>query len=233
MNKRKANNKKIELILFDMDGTLVNYPNEPFHASWDVFPEVLSEQKKREWFDIREFYLRKKGFYDEWFDKQLNLIKGISVENVYNAFFPIPYSKGVESFFSSLNGGYVKGIVSSGVGFVAEKIKNDLKFDFQLSSDLEVKFGKFTGNGKMNFDFYEQDKVVADISRECNVKLENVCYIGDHFNDVPAFNIVGLSVAFNPKNKELEKKADYVIYDFMKLNKILKKENKNEHPNIF
>lgn len=225
--------KKIKMILCDMDGTLVNYPNKPFNASWDVFPEILPEQKRKKWFEHRDFYLDKirnedskqkqKDFYDEWFNKQLGLLENLSVEKVYSIFFPIPYSKGAESFFSSLNGNYIKGILSSGIGFVAEKIKNALNFDFQLASYLEIKNEKFTGRGKKDFDFSEKDKAIIHLSEKYKINLEEICYIGDHFNDVPAWEVVGLAVAFNPKEKELEKKVDYVIYDFCELNKILNK----------
>ncbi len=224
--------KKIKMILCDMDGTLVNYLNEPFNSTWDVFPEILSAQKKKKWVELRNFYLDKirnedskqkqKDFYDEWFNKQVNLLKNLSVEKVYSVFFPIPYSKGAESFFSSLNGEYIRGILSSGIGFVAEKIKNDLDFDFQSSSDLETEAGKFTGKGQINFDLSEKDKALFSFSKRYNVGLEEICYIGDHFNDIPAWEVAGLSVAFNPKEKELEKKVDYVIYDFCELKKILK-----------
>lgn len=240
--------KKIKMILCDMDGTLVNYLNEPFNSTWDVFPKILSEQKRKKWFEYRDFYLDKirnkdsrqkqKDFYDEWFDKQLNLLENLSIEKANSAFFPIPFSKGVESFFSSLNGKYIKGILSSGVGFVAEKIKNDLNFDFQLASYLEIKNQKLTGIGKKDFDFSEKDKAIFSLSKKYNVGLEEICYIGDHFNDIPAWEVAGLSVAFNPKEKELEKKVNYVIYDFCELKKILSqgeinKKIKNEHPNIF
>lgn len=224
--------KKIKMIICDMDGTLVNYSNKPFNSTWDVFPEILSEQKRKKWVGNRDFYLakirneenkqKKKELYEEWFNKHLNLLKNLSVEEAYSSFFPIPYSKGVESFFSSLNGEYIKGILSSGIGFVAEKIKNDLNFDFQSSSDLETEKGKFTGRGQINFDLSKKDKAIISIAQKYKINLEEICYIGDHFNDVPAWEVVGLSVAFNPKEKELEKKVNYVIYDFCELNKILK-----------
>ncbi len=223
---------KIKLVITDFDGTLVNYQNEPFHASWDVFPEILSEQKRKEWFEHRDFYLDKirnennkqkqKDFYDGWTNRQLGLLKNLSIEKANSAFFPIPYSKGAREFFSSLNGKYIKGILSSGVGLVIERARQELKFNFQLSSDLEIKNKKFTGKGKTTFDFSEKGKEIISLAKKYKTKLEEVCYIGDHFNDVPAWEVAGLSVAFNPKEKELEKKVDYVIYDFNELRKILK-----------
>ncbi len=224
-------NGKIKLVITDFDGTLVNYPNEPFRASWDVFPKILPEQKRKKWFEYRDFYLDKirnedskqkqKDFYEEWFNNQLSLLKNLSVEKAHHAFFPIPYSNGAKEFFCSLDGEYIKGILSSGVGHVIERARQELKFDFQLSSDLEIKNNKFTGKGKKTFDFSEKGKEIISIAQKYEINLEEICYIGDHFNDVPAWEVVGLSVAFNPKEKELEKKVDYVIYDFRELNGIL------------
>ena len=218
-------NKKIKMIITDMDGSIVNYPNKPFNSNWDVFPEILSDKKKKEWFALRDFYIKKNWAYEEWFNKRVDLLKGITFSKTLSSFFPIPYSKGVESFFSFVDDKYVKGIISSGVGFVAEKIKDELDFDFQVSNHLEIKNGKFTGKGKTNCGFLEKGRVVSSFARKYGFVNEEVCYIGDHFNDIPAFNLVGLAVAFNPKEKNLEKKVDCVIYDFDDLKQILREVN--------
>ena len=96
-----------------------------------------------------------------------------------------------------------------------------MKFNFQSSSNLEIESEKFTGKGKINFDISEKGRAIISISQKYKINLEEICYIGDAFNDIPAFELVGLAVAFNPKESELEKKADYVIYDFNELKKIL------------
>ena len=73
----------------------------------------------------------------------------------------------------------------------------------------------------MDFDLFKKDTEVISLLEKHKINLKEVCYIGDAFNDISVFNIVGLAIAFNPKSKEVEKKANYVIYDFNELKKIL------------
>ena len=211
----------IKAVLADMDGTVLTYENEPFNSSWDAISEALLCNK--EWIKMRDFYVNQKESYTEWFEKQVGMLEGLSIEEASRVLFPVPYSKGVVNFFNSLDGNYVKGLVSSGINIVAEKVKEDLNLDFQISNYLEIKKRIFTGKGKEVVGLDSKLQVLEDVLKKHDIGLNETCFIGDNFNDVPVFEKVGLAVAYNPKTKEVEKKADYVIYDFRKLNKILEK----------
>lgn len=212
----------IDTIICDMDGTLVDYPNEPFHSSWDALAEALPEKIKQKWFEIRDFYYLKKGLSQEWYKKQVFLLKGLDLEKVSEYLFPIPYSEGVREFFSNDNS-YIKGIISSGVNLVADRIAYELGFDFVKSDFVEIKDGKFTGEGEPKMNLWRKDLDLLKIVKEKNLNLEKVLYIGDNENDIPVFRIVGIPVAFKPKNKETERVVKYIIEDFRELEGILEK----------
>jgi len=53
------------------------------------------------------------------------------------------------------------------------------------------------------------------------VEPQQICYVGDHENDLVVFKEVGKAVAFNPKTEEVREKAHYVISDFRELLKII------------
>lgn len=210
---------KIKAVVSDMDGCLVSYSNEPYNSSWDAISEVLLDN--REWIALRDYYINKEEKYLEWFERQTGLLRGLSIERAERALFPIPYSKGVIEFFNSLDGTYIKGIVSSGVNIVAERAKKELGLDFQVSNFLEVADGIFIGKGEEKVGLNNKLEILSNVLREYGIKLNEVCFDGDNFNDVPVFEEVGLSTAYNPKTKEIAEKANYVIYDYRELNNIL------------
>jgi HAD superfamily phosphoserine phosphatase-like hydrolase len=210
---------KPQAIICDMDGTLVQYPIEPYHSTWDALSLAFSESKRKEWIEIRDSHIKKRGGYDAWFAAQLNLLKGTLISEVNKHIFPIPYSKGVVSFFNGLNGNCLTGILSAGVNIVAEKIMKELGLDFQFSNYLEVDKGKFTGKGKIGVE--QKEKILQGIVEGYGLKLENIIFVGDGYGDIPIFKIVGTPVAYGRKFDEVTKRAKYVIDDFRELNNIL------------
>ncbi len=213
---------KIEAIICDMDGTLVNYPNEPFHSSWDALKGALSEDLREKWKALSEFYYPKRELYNEWYKNEVALLRGIKVENVGEHLFPVPYSPGVKEFFANRDG-YLRGIVSAGVGIVAERILDELGFDFSISNSIEVDAGKFTGEGESLINLWGKDLDILKIAERYHLNLKRVIYVGDNENDISAFGVVGVPVAFNPKNPQTEKAAKYVITHFKELNTILER----------
>ncbi len=211
---------KVKAIICDMDGTLVNYPNEPFHSSWDALTKSLSDEQKKEWIRVRDFYYPRRNLYREWYKTEVALLTDISVKSVEDYLFPIPYSLGARDFFYKRNG-FVRGIISSGVSLVADKIKEEFGFDFSISNSIEIKGGFFTGKGESNLNLWEKDLELLRIADEKNLKLEEIVYVGDNENDIPIFRIVGIPVAFNPKTEKTKKYVKYIIRDFRELNKII------------
>jgi len=221
---------KIKALVMDMDGTAVNYPNEPFHSSWDALAEVFSKKKRQKWFELRDNYLEKGDlFYGEWFEKQVSFLKGVNLQEVNNILFPPPYSKGFIDFFSGINGQYKKGILSSGLELVAERIYKEFSFDFFSANPLEISKGFFTGRGTNKIAIMSKKEELERRVSFYGFDLENVCYLGDSFNDIPILESVGLPIAFEPKSEEVSSVAKYSIYDFKELRSILK----NEHKSIF
>jgi|SRR3989344_1574922 len=215
---------EIKAFMVDGDGTCWDYDNEPFRSSWDALAMALPQIKRANWFAVRDKYTQKRYNeinYDEWFNAQLSLIKGLPVSEAEKVVFPIPYSKGVENFFSSLDGRYLKGLVTSGIDFVAEKASQELGLDFCYSNHIETSNSSFTGKGKILIDLSNKREIVKKIAKTFEIFLEEICFVGDNLNDVPVFEVVGLPIAFNPKHKSVEEAAKYTIYDFNELKPFL------------
>lgn len=189
----------IKFIITDMDGTIVDYPNEPFRSSWDAIGDSLNEQERREWYRIRDYYYPQRGRYLEWITKQLEIIKGIPKEKLISALRPIPYVSDAKEFFNSLNGDYITGMITSGFPLAAELIHKELSLDFCLHN--QVNFEDFSVIKCI--DLHEKDQVLDRFLEENYPRLSlenNVCYIGDNSNDIPVLKRAALPLCINPKN---------------------------------
>ncbi|HLC80852.1 MAG TPA: HAD family phosphatase [Candidatus Nanoarchaeia archaeon] len=210
----------IKLIVCDMDGTLVQYESGDFQSSWDAIGKAAG--KWPEWQAAVEKYYegacKNHAVYEEWLKYNAGLLRGVKVDTVAEKIFPIPYSPGVKEFFSETEGKCRRGILTSGVDLVAEKIKQENSLEFCLANLLRVnKKGEFTGEALSVVGLQQKGERLRMLADMQGISLLEVCYIGDHENDLPAMEIAGFPVAFNPKREEVRKKAKAVIGDFREL----------------
>jgi len=203
--------KKVDMILTDLDGSLIIYPNSRFQGSWDWLMDQAGAREEHE--KLLEYYIPRKELYVEWLEKEVLLLRGKKVPTIIN----IPYANGAKEFFEKTKGNYVRGILSGGIDIVAEKAKKDFNLEFSISKVLGRSNGFFTGKVKGHVDLWCKDKLLKEIIDYYHLSSEKICYIGDHENDIPIFKIVGFPVAINPKTKEVEKEAKLVVDDYMKI----------------
>ena len=157
----------------------------------------------------------------EWLDKAVSLLKGKKVSEGLKCLLPIPYSKGVTEFFANLNGNYEKVILSTGINLVADKIKKDINFDYSYSNVLNYEKNEFKGTYELIVPLWGKKEKFLEILEKSKIKLEEVCFIGDGINDIPCFEVAGVSIAYNPREEEVIKYVDRTIHDFKELNSIL------------
>lgn len=202
---------RIAAVVFDLDGTLVRYHGVEFESSWGAIAAAAGVKEESE--RLLAEYLPRRNAYREWVAKDATLLAGIPVKKVADQIFPPPYARGVKEAVAELRGKYLLGILSSGVDLVADYVKEDLGFDFAFANRILVENGRFTGESELVVDLWEKDKVLERIASEYDIALEEICFVGDHMNDVPVMRIVGLSIAMNAKDEDLSRIADHVIDD--------------------
>ncbi len=214
-------NMKIEAIISDMDGTLVQYENSDYKSSWDAIGNRLTGWRKDQWFLNLEIYYKEKERLTEWSESNALLLKGLEFEKIKNALLPVPYSEGVEDFFKNPSRLEITGILSGGISIVADEIKNELDMHFALSCNLGTENGHFNGEVEV-LDMWKKHEVLEEVlKKNYNISMENVCYIGDHDNDIDVFRRVGISIAFDPKTQKTIDNSDYTIYNFKDIREIL------------
>jgi len=91
---------------------------------------------------------------------------------------------------------------------VGEKvgIKNIWANGFQYDD-----MGYLTGGDVWRVDLLRKDIVIDQIRNNFGLRKEDIVSIGDSKYDIPMFQASGLSLAFDPKDEEVIKEADFVI----------------------
>lgn len=202
----------ISAVLFDLDGTLVRYRGIEYESSWGAIAAAAGVgDRSREL--LREYMARPEA-YAEWVVRDAALLAGVDVGKIAAQVLPAPYADGVREAARELRGSYRLGIVSSGVDLVADWVCRDLGFDFAVANRLHVEAGRFTGTAETRVSLWAKGEAVRAVAEEMGLGLDEICFVGDHVNDLPAMRIVGLPVAANPKSAEVAAAAAFVIEAF-------------------
>lgn len=210
--------KKIKAVLFDMDGTLVQYDG-PFQSSWDALGYAAG--LKEQWDRLMEHYFPRRELYWEWMDANARLLKGLPAEPIYRAILPPPYTPGARETIAQLKRTYRLGILTSGLDFIAEYICQDLGMDFYLANGLVVRDGVFTGESIRRVYLWTKDQHLRELCARQGLDPKEVCFVGDHLNDISVMKIAGLAIAFAPKDLELTKVAAAHTDDFRQIPRLI------------
>lgn len=195
----------IKLIAFDLDGVLIDDP-----GSWASVHKGLgttTQAKKHE----KEFYDGLIG-YDEWARKDSLLWSGTKVNVIEEILMKVPLMRGIHETIPKLKNKYKLVILSGGLKILADKVREMFNMDYVVANELLVENDIVKGIKQM-IAFNDKGRLLRDTAVKFNVKASECAAVGDYLNDVPMFEAAGLSVAFNPKNGEAIKKANYVVYE--------------------
>jgi phosphoserine phosphatase len=207
--------RKLDAVIFDLDGTLVRYHGVDFESSWGAIA-VAAGVADRSQLLLRHYFPRKEA-YAEWVLEEAKLLIGIPVGQVAQQIFPPPYARGVMQAVEELRGRYMMGILSSGVDLVADRVARELGLDFAWANRLVVADGCFTGVSETKVGLWSKGEALERLSEEHKLSLDRICFVGDNVNDLPVLERVGLAIAVNPKDESLHDVADFVIDDFAAL----------------
>jgi len=206
---------RLSAVVFDLDGTLVRYHGVDFESSWGAVAVGAGVGEASRAL-LAEYFPRREA-YAEWVRKDASLLAGVPVAQVAKRLFPAPYAEGVTEAIEELRGRYRLGILSSGIDLVAEWVRDDLRLDFALANHLEIADGRFTGGSVTRVELWDKESAFRSVLAEHGLRPSEVCYVGDHVNDIPVMKVAGLAIAANPKDPQLLEVCDHVIRDFLGL----------------
>ena len=197
--------RQIKLMVSDMDSTLI---------SIETIDEVAREVGlSQEISLITEKAMKGHLDFSESFKKRLSILKGVSTES-FNAVYEnkLKLNSGASelvNFFKSTN---VKtALVSGGINYFAEKVKDQLGIDTYRANDVEINNETLTGKVFGNIvDSKAKAKYIEELCVLYELKPNQVIAIGDGANDLEMMKLAGLSVAFHGK-PILKKNCDIQI----------------------
>lgn len=195
---------KYKLIVFDIDGTITRHV-----SSWRYIHEKLGlwDALARRYQD--EFLIGNIS-YEKFCELDAAHWKGLSENDVRKTFDKLPYSKNAVNSIRRLKEmGFILAALSTGLQFMTDRVKAELKFDYALSNRLISRKGVLTGGVKINIAHGEKDRILKKVLKKFRVKPSEVISVGDSDGDIPIAKLSGYSIAFNSSSKALSKIAGY------------------------
>jgi len=200
---------KISLILFDMDGVLVDTI-----SSWRFIHNYFSTDNQE---SVKAYINGEIDDY-EFIRKDVNKwrVNNISITNelLGTILKDISYMKGAEACLKRLYKKDIKtAIVSAGIKLLANRIAKELHIDYVYANELLVDMNnRLTGEGIVQVPLKHKDRAVYDISTSLGIPTKEILAVGNSCFDIPLLLSVGIGVAFNPEDDCIAKYADEIIY---------------------
>lgn len=206
--------RKFKLIVFDIDGTITKHVSSwrYIHEKlglWDILAKKYQEQ-----------FLAGKISYKRFCELDADNWKGIEEKKMRDIFQKVEYSKNAEKTIEKLKEkGFKLAAISTGLQFIAERVKKELKFDYTVGNRLDVRKGILTGGVTISISHGAKGATLRSILRRFKVTPEEMIAVGDSSGDVPMVKLAGYSIAFNSSSEELSKLVDHdcATLDFMEV----------------
>jgi HAD superfamily PSPase-like hydrolase len=210
MRSRGMNN--IRLVCFDLDGTII----DDTVFVWETIHDFLAtSEEARE--KARDDYFAGRITYPEWADHDLKLWKekGATRAVIEEAIRPIRLVPGVREALGALkSAGLILTVISGSIDIALSKVLPDYESFFDdvfVNRLIFGETGEVLGIIPNPYDIEKKGDGLKFLAGKHGVPLEACAFVGDHFNDISAAEIAGLSIAFNCKSDDLSRVSDVVI----------------------
>jgi phosphoserine phosphatase len=199
---------RYKLVAFDCDGVLVdavsswNYIHEKFGVTNNMSLESYMNGK----IDGIEFMRRDIAL---WRAKDPK----ISLKKIEKILDTIPPMKGLDELAKALKKCGCKAvIISGGLDLLVDKVAKRLGAFRAYSNGLKAdKRGRLTGEGILRVEPKDKSGPLLDAMKALKVSKHQVVAVGDTAGDATMFNNCSLSIAFNPQDDTIKKKAKRVV----------------------
>jgi phosphoserine phosphatase len=200
----RATIMKYKLIVFDIDGTITRhisswrYIHEKL-GLWDVLAKKYQDQ-----------FLAGKISYRRFCELDAAHWKGMNANKLHRVFRKVRYSKNAKKAIRRLKKeGFKLVAISTGLQFITDRIKEEMKFDHVVGNRLNVRKGRLTGGVTINISHGAKGRTVRAILGRFGVKPAEMIAVGDSEGDIPMIRLAGYSIAFNSSSELLSDIVDY------------------------
>ncbi len=200
--------EKFKLAVFDMDGVLT----QPV-SSWEYVHKRLGVDNSTNLSLYRSGSLAYIDFLRSDVQLWLEHLGPTSANTVIGILDEIPLRTGIFETINSLKGkGIRTAIISGGIYWLAEKIGTLNHFDEIYANKIKTDHSnKVVADGVVMVDPKNKDATIRQLQEKLCVSPEETISVGDTLQDVGMFRNSGLSVAFNPMEDAVSKKATFTL----------------------
>jgi len=184
---------KYELILFDVDSTLIK----------EEVIDLLAEKSGHgpEVSQITTRAMRGEIDFLQALEMRIALLEGLPESAFDEVLSQISFSDGFSELFEYLRANnFLIGAVSGGFRNVLDKLFADLNLDFLRANTLEVKGSKISGKLlSQPIDRAAKGRALKEFAASHEIKLEKTVAVGDGANDLEMIELAGLGVSYMGK----------------------------------
>lgn len=201
-----------DLICFDVDGTLVRHPSGK--VIWEILnrrftgDDAVNELRHR-WYD------EGKISYPQWveLDVQGWIDAKATRGDIVEAIREFEHFEGAHrTLYELKRRGARLAVISGTLDVVIDTLFPEHPFDDVYSNRLVFDAGgRLKGWEATPFDLEGKPIALRELSKKHAVSLARAAFVGDGANDIPMVGVAGCVVAFNPRSKELERRANHVV----------------------
>jgi phosphoserine phosphatase len=197
--------RQYSLVVFDLDGTLA----EP-RSGWVYLHSVLGTMEMSK--GSEDLYFSGKISWEQWAERDVKLWTGAKLEKVLAAVSRCPLNPGAKTTVETLRkAGYEMIIISAGLHFIGREVGDKLGISRVYANELVHDGKSLTGEVKVRVTATNKGEILKEFLKEIGMEPSKVVAVGDDFTMIPLFKNVGLSIAFNPINLDVEKNAMVVV----------------------
>ena len=196
---------KIKLVVFDMDGTII----EP-RSSWAMIHEHFGTDNT----EMLKLYIDHKISDKEFVKADIKLWnrksdKPVDEKYINSILDKAKARKGAEELITSLHENNIKTIIlSGGIQYLADKWAKKWNMSEALANDLiDDKDGNLTAI--INSSGHNKGPVMEKMIEKYNCEKNEIAAVGDTIVDVPTFERAGLSIAVNTNDERVISRANY------------------------
>lgn len=202
-----AEGRGLDLVLFDMDGTLVE------GSSWELLHEAQGVSNEHNWLRYQRGELDDLEFIRS--DIALWRIGGreVHVDDLARALDRAVIMDGAREVVAGLRErGIATCIVSGGLDLLARRVCLELGIDMYVANGIRLReSGHVDGEGILYVEIRDKGKASRDILRKLGVAPERAAAVGNSAFDVPMFRACSFGVAFNPSDHVVRRAARHVV----------------------
>ena len=195
---------KYKLIIFDIDGTITGHISSwrYIHEKLGLWDEIACRYQKR--------FLAGKISYRDFCELDAAHWKGMREDRIRRVFRKARFSRNAGKCIKKLKArGFKLAAISTGLQYMADRVKKELGFDLVSSNRLIARRGRLTGGVVINISYGGKGLILKKIMKRFSVRPSEVISVGDSRGDIPLFEHSGYSIAFNSSDRKLSRIADY------------------------